>query len=68
MDKQSQEMFDKLMRLDIDALNESELAFLIARRSYMNEVERARYSVAIKAHEDSLDTEPKAPKEPKAKK
>lgn len=52
MDTISQAKFDELIDLDIDAMSEVELGFLMARRSYMNAVQKERFSKVIKLHED----------------
>lgn len=54
MDADSQAMFDKLVKIDSEGLNESEQAFLIARRDYMNDAQRKMHSKMIDAHEASL--------------
>lgn len=59
MDKQSQEMFDSLIEMDKDSLSEEQLAFLMARRPYMNDVQRTRFVKEIKLHEDGKLLTPK---------
>lgn len=51
MDKLSQEQFDNLIDLDINSMSEDQLAFLMARRGYMNAVQTERYAKTIKLHE-----------------
>ena len=52
MDTLSQEKFDELIDLDIDSMSEDQLAFLMARRGYMNAVQKERFSKTIKLHEE----------------
>ena len=59
MDKLSQEMFDSLIEMDKDSLSEEQLAFLMARRPYMNDVQRTRFAKEIKLHEDGKLFAPK---------
>lgn len=54
MDAESQAMFDKLVKVDSEGLNESERGFLLARRDYMNDAQRKMHSKMIDAHEASL--------------
>lgn len=51
MDTISQAKFDELIDLDIDAMSQEELGFLMARRSYMNAVQTERFAKVIKLHE-----------------
>lgn len=52
MDTLTQEKFNELIDLDIDSMSEEELAFLMARRSYMNAPQKERFAKTIKLHED----------------
>lgn len=52
MDQISQAKFDELIDLDINSMSEEELSFLMARRSYMNAVQKERFAKTIKLHED----------------
>lgn len=52
MDTLSQAKFDELIDLDIDSMSQEELAFLMARRSYMNAPQRERFAKTIKLHEE----------------
>lgn len=54
MDPLSQEMFNKLVVVDSEGLNESEKGFLLARRDYMNDAQRKMHSKMIDAHEASM--------------
>lgn len=47
-------MFNKLVVVDSQGLNEVEQGFLIARRDYMNDAQRKMHSKMIEAHEASL--------------
>lgn len=51
MDIQSQEVFDTILKKDKDSLSMEEIGFLMARRSYLNDADRARYADLIKKHE-----------------
>ncbi len=51
MNPEAQEMFDKLVKLDVADLNEENKAFLKARRSYMNSEQKRIYASVI---EDSV--------------
>ena len=51
MDTTSKEKFDSLIELDKNSLNRGELEFLMARRDYMNDVQRERFSKEIALHE-----------------
>lgn len=59
MDKLSQETFDAIIEMDKDSLTEDQLAFLMARRPYMNDVQRTRFAKEIKLHEDGKLFAPK---------
>lgn len=52
MDTLSQEKFDELIDLDISSMSDDQLAFLMARRGYMNAVQTERFAKTIKLHED----------------
>lgn len=54
MDAKSQEMFDKIVVIDSEGLNDVERGFLLARRDYMNDAQRKMHSKMIDAHEASL--------------
>lgn len=51
MDTQSQAVFDEILKKDKDSLSMDEIGFLMARRSYLNDADRARYADLIKKHE-----------------
>ncbi len=51
MDKQSQEMFDAIVAMDQEVLNDEQKGFLMARRGYFNDEQRKRYADMIKLHE-----------------
>jgi len=51
MDKTTQEVFDSILALDKDTLTEEQRGFLMARRSYFNDEQRARYKDLIADHE-----------------
>lgn len=51
MDAKSKEIFDKILTKDKETLDQSELGFLMARRGYMTDEDRKRYSAEIKLHE-----------------
>jgi hypothetical protein len=51
MDTQSQAMFDELVAMDQEVLNDEQKGFLMARRGYFNDEQRKRYADMIKAHE-----------------
>jgi len=52
MDTKTQEMFDELIAMDQEVLNDDQKRFLMARRSYFNDEQRKRYASMIKLHED----------------
>lgn len=52
MDEQSQAMFDQIVELDADAISQDQLAFLMARRSYMNAEQKKRWANEIDLHEE----------------
>lgn len=51
MDNDSKEMLETILAKGKDALSQDEWAFLMARRSYLNDADTARYSEEIKLHE-----------------
>lgn len=51
MDAKSQETLAVILSKDKDTLLESEVQFLMARRSYLNDEDKKRYADLIKAHE-----------------
>lgn len=51
MDAKSQEIFDEIIKIDQAGLSEDQKAFLMARRSYLNDEQRKRYADLIKSHE-----------------
>lgn len=51
MDQKSQEVFDQLIAMDQESLNDDQKGFLMARRGYFNDEQRKRYSKMIEAHE-----------------
>lgn len=51
MDPKSQEMFDEILSLDQETLNDEQKGFLMARRDYFNDEQRKRYADMIKLHE-----------------
>jgi hypothetical protein len=51
MDQQTQEMFDQLIAMDQESLNDEQKGFLMARRGYFNDEQRKRYASMIEAHE-----------------
>lgn len=51
MDQQTQEMFDQLVAMDQDSLNDEQKGFLMARRGYFNDEQRKRYADMIAKHE-----------------
>jgi len=54
MDTQSQEVLAEILKLDKDSLSVDQRDFLIARRSYLNDADRARFKDVIEAHEKGL--------------
>lgn len=44
MDQRSQELFDKILTKDPEALNSDEIAFLRARRSYLKKTQLDEYN------------------------
>lgn len=52
MDPKSQEIFDEIVAMDQEALNDDQKGFLMARRGYFNDEQKKRYADMIKAHED----------------
>lgn len=51
MDNQSKETLETILAKDKDSLSTEELGFLMARRSYLNDADTARYADLIKKHE-----------------
>lgn len=51
MDQKSQEMFDEILSLDQETLNDEQKGFLMARRGYFNDEQKKRYAEMIKLHE-----------------
>ena len=51
MDKDSQELFDKLVNQDPSSLNTEEMKFLMGRRDYMTSEQKKNFAEQIKAHE-----------------
>ena len=51
MDTQSQEILAEILKMDKANLNDEQLAFVMARRSYLNDADRARFEDEIKLHE-----------------
>lgn len=51
MDQTSQAMFDQLIQMDQESLNDEQKGFLMARRGYFNDEQRKRYSKMIELHE-----------------
>lgn len=51
MDQQSQEILEVILGKDKDRLSTEELGFLMARRGYLNDEQRARYADLINKHE-----------------
>lgn len=51
MDLQSKETLEIILQKDKASLTTEELGFLMARRSYLNEEQRAKYADLIKKHE-----------------
>jgi hypothetical protein len=51
MDTQSKEMLEAILAKSKDSLSTEELGFLMARRSYLNDADTARYADLIKKHE-----------------
>lgn len=54
MDPEVMETLKAILEKDKDLLSEDEKQFLLARRSYLNDTERARFADMIKDHEASL--------------
>lgn len=54
MDSESQKIFDEILLKDQDSLSQEEVAFLMARRSYLNDEQRKRYADLISAHEKAV--------------
>lgn len=52
MDNKSQEMFDALIAMDQESLNDEQKGFLMARRGYFNDEQKKRYAGMIKLHEE----------------
>lgn len=57
MDQATKEVFDRIIEKDKDSLSEDERGFLMARRSYLNEEQRARYADMIEEHEANIGKE-----------
>lgn len=55
MDQKSQEMLEEILKRDKTSLDEVQTAFLRARRSYLNDEQRARFSDLL----EGLDEAPK---------
>jgi len=55
MDQKTQEVFDEILALDKDQLTEEQRQFLMARRSYLNEMQRKHYADLIEAHEAAAE-------------
>lgn len=51
MDQETQAMFDQIVEMDQNSLDDTQKGFLMARRSYMNDEQRKRYADMIKLHE-----------------
>ena len=74
MDQLTQEMFDAIVKMDKDTLDESQMGFMMARRGYMNDEQRTRFAKEIKLHEAGKlfnaneETEEEAPKSKGGKK
>lgn len=60
MDQRSQEYFDKILTKDPETLNESEIVFLRARRSYLKKIQLAEYESVLnpKVNQTSDESEP----------
>lgn len=54
MDQKTQEVLAEILKGDKDSLSTEQRDFLIARRSYLNDADRARFKDIIEAHEKSL--------------
>jgi hypothetical protein len=54
MDQKSKELFDAIIEMDQESLNEEQAGFLMARRGYMNDEQRKRYAKMIEKHEAGL--------------
>ena len=65
MDQLSQDTLAEILKLDKSSLSEDQKGFLLARRSYLNDSDRARYQDLIDAHEDGLKEGAKEKKEKK---
>ena len=63
MEQDVKEVLESILAKDKAELDDQEKAFLLARRSYLNEEQRARYADLIKAHEDGLKGDKKAKKD-----
>lgn len=51
MDTFSQETLAEILKMDKANLTEDQLAFVMARRSYLNDADQARFAEEIKLHE-----------------
>lgn len=51
MDQDTQNMFDEIVAMDQEALNDDQKGFLMARRGYFNDEQKKRYSKMIELHE-----------------
>lgn len=44
-------MLEAILKMDKNSLSDDQLGFVMARRSYLNDADRARFADEIKAHE-----------------
>ena len=51
MDTESKEILEAILAKDKNTLSRDELAFVMARRSYLNDVDQKRFGDEIKLHE-----------------
>lgn len=52
MDAESKKVLDAILERDKDTLSQEELAFVMARRSYLSTEDKKRFSKEIDLHED----------------
>jgi hypothetical protein len=51
MDEKTKEIFDEILAMDQNELNDDQKGFLMARRGYFNDEQKKRYADMVKAHE-----------------
>jgi len=62
MDTKSKETLDMILSMDKDTLTEDQLAFVMARRGYLNDEQRKRFADEIELHEEGkLFNQPEKP-------